>query len=84
MILGYEASTPDPPNPGQVIDSDNEMETAEKLLEDYYKSNIDLNHPNLQMIREIFKEEHKDLRASIYLFKKSNFPYLPTNYLFIT
>ena len=34
MTLDSEPSTPDPPNTGQVIDSNNEMEATENLLED--------------------------------------------------
>ena len=36
MTLDSELSTPDPPNTGQIIDSDDETETTEKPLEDYY------------------------------------------------
>ena len=50
MNLDYESSTPDPHNTGQVIDSDNETQTTEKLLEEYYKSNINHNHPNFHII----------------------------------
>ena len=32
MTLDSETSTPDPPNPDQVIDSDDETETTEKFL----------------------------------------------------
>ena len=70
--LDSKTSTPDPPNPGQVIDSDDETETTEKLLEDYYKSKIDHNYPNLHIIQEIFQEEHKDLYASIDLWKSQS------------
>ena len=52
MDLESKPSTPNPPNPNQVIDSDNETETTEKLLEDYYEANIDHNHPNFHMIWE--------------------------------
>ena len=55
MDLDSEPSTADPPNPDQEIDSDDEMETTGKLLEDYYKSKIDHNHPNFHMIWEILK-----------------------------
>ena len=34
MTLDSETSTLDTPNPGQIIDSDDETETKEKLLED--------------------------------------------------
>ena len=34
MNLESEPSTPDPPSTGQVINSDDEMEAAEKHLED--------------------------------------------------
>ena len=54
--IDSKTSTPYPPNPGQVIDSDDETETAEKLPEDYYKAKIDHDHPNFHMIREIVKE----------------------------
>ena len=67
--LDSTTSTPGPPNPGQVIDCVVETETTEKLLEDYYKSKIDHNYPNLHIIQEIFQEEHKDLYASIDLWK---------------
>ena len=36
MTLESKSSTPEPHNTDQVIDSDDEMETTEKLLEDYY------------------------------------------------
>ena len=41
MDLDSEPSTADPPNPDQEIDSDDEMETTEKLLEEYYEAKID-------------------------------------------
>ena len=69
MILGYEPSTPDPPNPGQVIDSDYEKYTIETPMEDFFEAKIDHNHPNFHMIQEIVKEEHKYLHASIDSFK---------------
>ena len=50
MTLDYKTLTPDLPNPDQVIDSDDEMDTTEKLLEDYYKAKIDHNHPNFHVI----------------------------------
>ena len=52
MALDSKPSNPDPPNPSQVIDSDDKTETTEKLLEDYYESKIDHNHPNFHMIWE--------------------------------
>ena len=55
MTLESKQSTPDPPNTGQLIDNDDETETTEKLLEEYYEANIDHNHPNFHMIREIIK-----------------------------
>ena len=73
--LDSETLTPDPPNPDQVIDSDDEMEKIEKLLEEYYKAKIDHNHPNFHMIWEIMKEERKYLHTSIDLFKESMIPY---------
>ena len=36
------------------------------------------------MIWKIVREERRSLRARIYLFKKSKFPYSSTNYMFIT
>ena len=48
--LEYEPSTLEPPNNDQVIDSDEETDTIEKLLEDYYEAKIDHNHPNFHMI----------------------------------
>ena len=65
ITLDCEKSTPDQPNTDQVIDSDDETETMETLLEDYYKANIDHNYPNFHMIWEIVKEESKYLRVSI-------------------
>ena len=56
MTLEYKPSNPDPPNNGQVIVSDNETETTDKLLEDYYESNIGHNHPNFHMIWKTVKE----------------------------
>ena len=43
MTFYYQPVTPDPPNPGQEIDSDDKKEKTEKLLEDYYKAKIDHN-----------------------------------------
>ena len=40
MTLDSKTSTPDPPNPEQVIDNDNKIDTTEKRLEDYYKAKI--------------------------------------------
>ena len=37
MILDSETSTPDQPNTGDLNDSDDETETTETLIEDYYK-----------------------------------------------
>ena len=68
MTVNFEPSILDPPNPGQVFDSDDETEATEKNLEDYYESKIEHNHPNFHMIRKIFKEEHKYLRSRIDLF----------------
>ena len=79
MNLYSKPSNPDPPDTSQVTDSDEEMDSTEKLLEEYYKAKIDHNHPNFHMIREIVKEERRALRASIYLFKKSKLPYSSTN-----
>ena len=50
ITLDSEPSTPDPTNPDQVIDSDDKMETIEKLMEGYYEAKIDHNHPNFHMI----------------------------------
>ena len=50
ITLDSEPSTPDPTNPDQVIDSDDKMETTEKLMEGYYEAKIDHNHPNFHMI----------------------------------
>ena len=50
MTLDSKPLTPDPPNPGQVIYSDGEPGTIEKILQDYYKANIEHNRPNLYMI----------------------------------
>ena len=72
MNLDSKLSTPDPPNTGRVIDSNNETETTEKPLEDFYESNIDHNHPNFHMIWKIVKEERRALRARIDLFNKAN------------
>ena len=83
MTLDSESSTPDPPDTGQVIDSDDEMEREVKPLEEYYKANIKHNHPNFHMTQKAVKEELRSLRASINLFNKSNLPYSSINYLFI-
>ena len=83
MTLESETSTPDPPNPDQVIDSDYETETTEKLIEDYYEGKINHNYPNFQIIKKILKEERKALHARINLFNKSNPPYSSIKYLFI-
>ena len=40
ITLYYKPSIPDPPNTSQVINSDEETETTEKLLEDYHESKI--------------------------------------------
>ena len=79
MNLDSKPSNSNPPNNGQVIYSYYGMETTEQLLEDYYKANIDQNHPNFHIIWEIVKEERKTLSASIDLFKKSKLPYLSIN-----
>ena len=55
MTLESEPSNSDPHNHDQVIDSDDETETTEKLLKDYCESKIDHNHPNSHMIWEIIK-----------------------------
>ena len=69
MTLESKPSTLGPPKPDQVIDIDDETETIETLMGDYYKAKIDHNHPNFHMIWKIVKEERKILRASIDLFK---------------
>ena len=74
MTLDYEPSTPEPPNHYQLIDSDDEMETSEKLLITYYEAKIDHNHPNFHMIWEILKEERQDLRTIIDLLNKYKLP----------
>ena len=53
MTLEPKPSTPVPPNTGQVIDRDDEMEA--KLMEDYYDAKIDHNHPNSPMIQKTGK-----------------------------
>ena len=75
MAFDSKPSNPDPPNIGQVISSDDNMETTGKLMEDYYKANIDHNHPNLHMIQEIVKDERRALHSSIKLFNRSKLPY---------
>ena len=82
MNLDSKPSAPDPPNTSQVIESNDETETAEKLLEDYYKAKINHNHTNFHMIQETVKEELRHLNDSINLFNKSKLPYSSTNYLF--
>ena len=77
--LDSKPPTPDLPNNGQLIDSDDEMDTTKTLLEEYYESKIDHNHPTFHMIREIVKEEHKALFTSINLFNISNLPNSSTN-----
>ena len=83
MNLDYKPSTTDQPHPGQFINSDDETDTSEKVLDDYYKAKIDHKHPNFHMIWEIVKEERKVLRACIDLFSKSKLPYSSINYLLI-
>ena len=56
MTLDSKASTSDQPNTCLVIGSDDEMETTEKHLEDYYKAKIDHNYPNSHIIRKTVKE----------------------------
>ena len=75
MTLDSKPSNPYPPNPGQVIDSYDETETIETLLEDYYEAKINKNNPNFYMIREIVKEERKYLHARINIYNKSDLPY---------
>ena len=77
-----EPSTLEPPNTGQVINSNDGTYKTEKLLEDYYQGMINHNHTNFHMIRKIVKEERRDLRASIDLFNKSKLPNLSTNDIF--
>ena len=81
--LDSKLSTPDSPNTGQIIDSDDETKRAEKLLEDYYKAKIDHNDPIFHMIQKIVREERRSLSAIINLFNKSKLPYPSTNHLFI-
>ena len=50
--LESERSTTDPHNTGQEIESDDETEATQKILEDYYKSRIDHNHSNFHMNRK--------------------------------
>ena len=50
MTLDSKPSTPDPPNTDQVVYINDETETAETPLEDYYEAKIEHNHPNLHMI----------------------------------
>ena len=73
--LDSEPSNPDPPNNGQLIDSDDETDTTEKLMEYYHKAKIDHNNPNFHMIQRIVKEELITLCASINLFDKFKLPY---------
>ena len=73
MTLDPEPSTPVPPNTGQVIDRDDEMEA--KLMEDYYDAKIDHNHSDFPMILETVKEERRDFRASVDLFITAELPY---------
>ena len=75
MTLDSKLSTLYPPNTGEVIDSNDETEITENCLEDYCESMIDYNHTNFHMIRKTVKKEHRALRASIDLFKKSNLSY---------
>ena len=83
MIPNSKTSTLDQSNPDQFIESDDEMETTEKLLEDYYEAMIEHNHTNFHMIQKICREERKYLRSSIGLFNICKLPYSSTNYLFI-
>ena len=50
MNLDSKPSSPDTHNNYQLIDSDDEADTTEKILEYYYEANIDYNHPNFHMI----------------------------------
>ena len=87
--LDSEPSTPYPPNATDtskttpLIDSDDEIEATDKLLEEYYDAKIDHKHPEFPMIQETVKEELKYLLLSIYLFIKSKPPYSSVNYIFI-
>ena len=74
-------STPDPLKTSLVINSNDTIDTTEKLPEYYYDANIDHYHPNFHMIQKTVKEERIYLRASIYLFNKSDINYSSANYL---
>ena len=65
--LDSKPSNPDLTNTGTVIDSNDETETTEKLMEDYYEASVDHNHPNFHIIRVIVKKERKYLHARINL-----------------
>ena len=60
------------------------MESTEKIMEDFYDSNIDNNHPNFLMTWKKVKEECRALHASIDLFNKAKIPYFLDKYMFIT
>ena len=53
-------------------------------MDHYYEAKIDHHHHHFHMLREIVKEERRDLRARINLFNKSKLPYSEINYLFIS
>ena len=75
MNLNSKPSSPDPPNPDQLMDSDDKTETTEKVLEYYYKAKIDHRYPNFHMIWEILKEECIYLQSSIDIFNKYKLRY---------
>ena len=81
ITLDSETSTPDPPNPDQVIDSDDETKTTEKLLEDYYKAKIDHNHPRLgtaKVVHFFYTHSHLSALQNCALIFSANFQYIFT------
>ena len=55
MTLDSKLPIPDPPDTSQVIDINDETETTDNPLEDYYKDKIYRNHPNFHIIHKIYK-----------------------------
>ena len=80
MTLDYKPSALDPPNATDtnktalLIDSNDKIDTTEKLYEEYYDVMIDQNHLDFLMVREKVKVQCRDLCASIDLFNESKLP----------
>ena len=74
MTLDSEPSTLDPPNKGQVINCNDEIETTETLLKYYYNAKIGHNHPNLHIIRNQLKKNVKLYALASSYSTKPSFP----------